>query len=144
MTLQKSYTQKKSEIQHDWFVADATDQVLGRFASKIAHVLRGKHKPTYTPHMDGGDFVVVTNAEKVKFTGNKLNAKKYYNFTGFRGGLKEQTAKQMIQETPEDVLTLAVRGMLPKGPLGRQMLSKLKVYAGNEHPHTAQQPKELV
>lgn len=144
MILQKSYTQKKSDIQNDWFVADATDQTLGRFATKVAHVLRGKHKATFTPHMDGGDFVVVTNAEKIKMTGNKLNAKKYYSYSGYRGGLKETTAKDLLQEKPEDIVTFAVKGMLPKGPLGRQMLSKLKVYAGSEHPHTAQQPKELV
>lgn len=141
--LQKSYTQKKSEINAEWFVADASDQVLGRFASKIAHVIRGKHKATFTPHMDGGDFVIVTNAQNIVLTGNKLDAKKYYSFSGYRGGLKTKTAKEVLRDNPEDMIKAAVKGMLPKGPLGRQMLSKLKVYAGSEHPHAAQNPKEM-
>ncbi|MCB0272331.1 MAG: 50S ribosomal protein L13 [Bdellovibrionales bacterium] len=144
MSLQKSYTPTKADHQKEWFVADASNQVLGRFASKIAHILRGKHKPTFATHMDMGDFVVVTNADKIRFTGNKLNAKKYYEFTGYRGGLKTKTAKDLLQNNPEEIITLAVKGMLPSGPLGRQMLTKLKVYAGNEHPHSAQNPKELV
>ncbi len=141
--LQKTYSLKASEISRQWFHADANDKVLGRLATRIAHVLRGKHKPSYTPHMDNGDFVVVTNAEKIRFTGDKLNQKKYFNYSGYRGGLKERTAKQMVEEKPEEVIKLAVKGMLPKGPLGRQMLSKLKVYAGQEHPHEAQQPETL-
>jgi len=144
MSLQKSYTPTKADHQKEWFVADASNQVLGRFASKVAHILRGKHKPTFATHMDMGDFVVVTNADKIRFTGNKLNAKKYYEFTGYRGGLKTKTAKDLLQNNPEEIITLAVKGMLPSGPLGRQMLTKLKVYAGNEHPHSAQNPKELV
>lgn len=141
--LQKTYSLKESEISRTWFHADADAQVLGRLASRVAHVLRGKHKPSYTPHMDNGDFVVVTNAEKIRFTGDKLNQKKYYNYSGYRGGLKESTAKQMMENKPEEVIKLAVKGMLPKGPLGRQMLTKLKVYSGQEHPHEAQQPVTL-
>lgn len=141
---QKSYTPKKNDIQNNWLVADANDKVLGRFASKVAHVLRGKHKPTFAPNMDGGDFVIVTNASKIRFTGNKLNAKKYYRHTGYMGGLKEITAKDLMKTNPEEVLIQAIKGMLPKGPLGRQMFGKLKVYAGAEHPHIAQNPKELV
>jgi len=141
--IQKSYTQKKDDIAPIWFVADASEQVLGRLSSQIAHVLRGKHKATYTPHMDGGDYVVVTNADKIRLTGNKLEAKKYYSYSGFRGGLKEKTAKVMMEEEPTEVIKAAIRGMLPKGPLGRQMLSKLKVYVGSEHPHHAQNPQSF-
>lgn len=141
MKQQKSYTQKKGDITASWFVADATDQVLGRFASKVAHILRGKHKATFTPHMDGGDFVIVTNASKITLTGSKLDQKNYYRFSGYRSGLKVTPARDLIQNNPEDMIKFAVKGMLPKGPLGRQMLTKLKVYAGAEHPHAAQNPQ---
>jgi large subunit ribosomal protein L13 len=122
---------------------DANDKVLGRLATAIAMVLRGKNKPIFTPHMDTGDFVIVINAEKVKLTGNKLNDKKYYSHSGYPGGLKETTAGKLLKEKPERVLISAVRGMLPKNSLGRQLIKKLKIYAGPEHPHTAQNPKLL-
>lgn len=132
-----------NEIERRWFVVDASGQVLGRLATKIATVLRGKHKPQFTPHLDTGDFVVVVNAEKVRLTGRKLDQKKYYRHSGYMGGLKEFTAKQMLQRKPEEVIRLAVKRMLPKNRLGRKQLKKLKIYAGPEHPHVAQQPKPL-
>ncbi|HKI52442.1 MAG TPA: 50S ribosomal protein L13 [Geothermobacteraceae bacterium] len=134
---------KKIEVQKDWFVVDLDDQVLGRAAAKIAHVLRGKHKAIYTPHVDTGDFVIVLNADKVRLTGNKLADKKYYRHTGYPGGIREITAGKLLEKRPEDVIKKAVKGMLPKNKLGRQMFKKLKVYAGNDHPHAAQQPKSL-
>jgi len=134
---------KQSEIKRDWLVVDLDGQVLGRAASLIARVLRGKHKAIYTPSVDAGDFVVVVNAEKIKLTGNKLSDKMYHRHTGYPGGLRSQTAATMLEKKPEDVIRKAVKGMLPKNKLGRQMLKKLKVYAGPEHPHQAQQPKEL-
>ncbi len=137
LTITKSFQEKNPS----WLLYDAGGLVLGRLASAIAHRLRGKHKPTYTPHMDNGDYVIVINAEKVKLTGNKENDKIYYRHSGYPGGLREKNASTLRQDKPEQLLFLAVRGMLPKGPLGRQMLSKLKVYAGSEHPHEAQQPK---
>jgi len=130
-------------VQKNWYVVDLEDKVLGRAAAQIAHVLRGKHKPTYTPHVDTGDFVVVLNADKVKLTGNKLAAKKYYRHSGFPGGLKEITAEKLLEKKPEELIKAAVKGMLPKNKLGRQMFRKLKVYTGSEHPHAAQQPKSL-
>jgi large subunit ribosomal protein L13 len=139
----KTYTQKKEEVQRDWRVVDASGQVLGRMASQIAAVLRGKDKPTFTHHVDGGDFVVVVNAEKLVLTGNKLETKLYRYHTGYRGGVKTQTAKQMVENDPEEMIRLAVWGMLPKGPLGRDMIGKLKVYRGPSHPHEAQQPKPM-
>jgi len=134
---------KKIEVQKNWFVVDLEDQVLGRAAAKIAHVLRGKHKAIYTPHVDTGDFVIVLNADKVRLTGNKLADKKYYRHSGYPGGIREITAGQLLEKRPEDVIKKAVKGMLPKNKLGRQMFKKLKVYAGSDHPHAAQQPKAL-
>jgi len=134
---------KKIEVQKNWFVVDLENQVLGRAAAKIAHVLRGKHKAIYTPHVDTGDFVIVLNADKVRLTGNKLADKKYYRHTGYPGGIREITAGKLLEKRPEDVIKKAVKGMLPKNKLGRQMFKKLKVYAGSDHPHAAQQPKSL-
>ena len=135
---------KPAEIERRWYLVDASDQVLGRLATRLATVLRGKHKPIYTPHVDTGDFVVVVNAARVRLTGNKREAKTYYRHTGWPGGLKSTTAAKVLEGAhPERVLEAAVRGMLPKNHLGRQMLSKLKVYAGAEHPHAAQQPEVL-
>lgn len=134
---------KKIEVQKDWFVVDLEDQVLGRAAAKIAHVLRGKHKAIYTPHVDTGDFVIVLNAGKIRLTGNKLADKKYYRHSGYPGGIREITAGQLLDKRPEDLIKKAVKGMLPKNKLGRQMFKKLKVYAGSDHPHAAQQPKSL-
>jgi large subunit ribosomal protein L13 len=139
----KTYQQKPAEVQRDWFVVDAQGKVLGRLASRIASILRGKHKPTFTPHVDGGDFVVVVNAEKVRLTGRKLHEKVYYWHSGYPGGIKSATAAQMLDRKPEWVIQKAVQRMLPKNPLGRRMLRKLKVYRGPEHPHAAQQPKPL-
>ncbi len=140
--MQNTYSAKKSEIQRDWLIIDATDLTVGRLASEVASLLRGKHKPTFTPHMDCGDYVVIINADKVKFTGKKLTDKKYYRHTGHPGGLKEETAGKLLERAPERVLEYAVKGMLPKNRLGRQMYRKLFVYAGADHKHTAQQPKE--
>lgn len=134
---------KQSDIQRKWFVVDLEGKVLGRAAAEIARVLRGKHKPVYTPSVDAGDFVVVLNAEKVRLTGNKLADKMYYHHTGYPGGIRSISAEKLLEKKPEDLIVKAVRGMLPKNKLGRQMLKKLKVYAGGEHPHAAQQPKEL-
>ncbi|MFH1262658.1 MAG: 50S ribosomal protein L13 [Pseudomonadota bacterium] len=139
----KTYMQKKEEAQRNWRVVDATGQVLGRLCSQIAIVLRGKDKPTFTPHVDGGDFVIVVNAEKVALTGDKLNKKLYRHHTGYRGGVVTKTAKQMIDTDVEEMFRLAVWGMLPKGPLGRDVIGKLKVYRGPSHPHEAQQPKPM-
>lgn len=130
-------------VQRNWYVVDGTNQTVGRISSKIAAVLRGKNKAYYTPHVDCGDFIVVTNAEKVKFTGNKFEDKVYINFSGYPGGKKEETAKDLIKRRPEVIIERAVKGMLPKNRLGRKMIKKLFVYAGNQHPHTAQQPKPL-
>lgn len=139
----KTPSAKKHEVTREWFVVDAQDLVLGRMSTRIATVLRGKHKPIYTPHVDTGDFVVVINAEKVKVTGRKEEDKLYHSYTGFPGGLKTTTVRRQRADHPERLVTAAVKGMLPKGPLGRQMLKKLKVYAGATHPHTAQAPKPL-
>ncbi len=139
----KSYMATPQTVNPDWFMVDAEDLIVGRLAVKNATVLRGKHKPTYTPHVDTGDFVVVVNADKVRFTGNKLDQKMYWWHTGHPGGIRGRTAKEMLERKPEDVLIAAVRGMLPKNSLGRKMLSKLKVYAKPGHPHEAQQPKPL-
>lgn len=130
-----------TQVEHAWFVIDAEQAVVGRLATQIASILRGKHKPCFTPHVDTGDYVIVVNAEKVRFTGNKENDKLYYRYSGYPGGLKSRRAREMRQRRPEHIVRHAVKGMLPKGPLGRSMLSKLKVYAGTEHPHAAQQPK---
>ncbi len=134
---------KEQDIVRDWYVVDLEDVVLGRAATEIARVLRGKHKPIYTPSVDTGDFVVVLNADKIKLTGNKLADKKYYHHTGWQGGIKEITAEKLLGKKPEILVETAVKGMLPKNKLGRKMFRKLKVYAGGEHPHAAQQPKEL-
>lgn len=141
--MKNSYMQKKEEIARNWYVIDATDKTLGRLATKVAHILRGKHKATYTPHVDCGDFVIITNASKVNLTGNKLNDKIYYNHSGYTGGLRERTAREMKENYSEEMIERAVKGMLPKGRLGRQMYRKLFVYAGDTHPHMAQQPVEL-
>ena len=139
----KTFVAKPAEVQRDWYVVDAEGKTLRRLATEIARRLRGKHKPEYTPHVDTGDYIVVVNAEKVGVTGNKRKDKTYYHHTGFPGGLKEASFEKMVETFPERTIELAVKGMLPKGPLGRAMYAKLKVYAGAEHPHQAQQPKEL-
>ncbi|NNC54666.1 MAG: 50S ribosomal protein L13 [Pseudomonadales bacterium] len=139
----KTYSAKPADVQHDWYVVDATNKTLGRIASAIAHRLRGKHKPEYTPHVDTGDYIVVINAEKVAVTGNKASDKIYHSHTGYPGGLKSMSFEKLIEKAPERTIQGAVKGMLPRNPLGRAMFSKLKVYAGAEHPHTAQQPQVL-
>jgi len=139
----KTFTAKPQSVQRDWYVVDATDKTLGRLATEIARRLRGKHKPEFTPHVDTGDYIVVINAEKVKVTGNKAKAKTYYRHTGYPGGLRSMTFDKLIEYAPQRIIEGAVKGMLPKGPLGRAMYTKLKVYAGAEHPHAAQQPQEL-
>ena len=141
--MKNTYMQKKQEVKRDWYVIDATDVNLGRLASKAAHILRGKHKTTFTPHVDCGDNIIVVNAEKVNLTGNKLNDKIYYNHSGYTGGLRQRTAKVMKEKYPVEMVERAIKGMLPKGRLGRQMYKKLFVYTGSEHPRMAQQPKEL-
>jgi len=134
---------KPESVKRDWYVVDATDKTLGRLATELARRLRGKHKPEYTPHVDTGDYLVIINAEKVRVTGNKAKGKIYYRHTGFPGGIKEMSFEKLIDHAPERVIEGAVKGMLPKGPLGRAMFAKLKVYAGAEHPHAAQQPQTL-
>lgn len=133
----------KSQIEKDWVLVDAGNKILGRLATQIASLLRGKNKPIFTPHLDTGDFVVVINAQKVKLSGRKLKDKIYYHYTGYPGGMKSITPKDLLQKKPEEVIRKAVWGMLPKNKLGRQMLTKLKVYPGEEHPHQAQQPKRV-
>lgn len=135
-----TYSAKPSEIMRAWYVVDAEDLILGRLAAQIAHRLRGKHKAQYTPHMDTGDYVVVVNADRLRVTGQKLDNKKYYRHTGYPGGIREMNLRTLLAKRPERVLELAVKRMLPRGPLGRQMYRKLKVFAGAEHAHTAQQP----
>lgn len=139
----KSFMASPSTVERKWYVVDAEGKTLGRLASEIANVLRGKKKPIYTPHIDTGDYVIVVNAAKVVTTGKKLDQKKYYHHSEYVGGMKEATLKEMMQKKPEFVITHAVKGMLPKGPLGRQMLTKLHVYAGPEHAHAAQKPETL-
>jgi len=139
----KTFSAKPHEVTREWFVVDAADKVLGRLATEIAHRLRGKHKAIYTPHVDTGDFIVVTNVDKIRVTGNKAEDKKYYRHSGYPGGIYETNFKKMQQRFPGRALEKAVKGMLPKGPLGYAMLKKLKCYAGAQHPHTAQQPKAL-
>ena len=138
-----TFTAKTAEIERQWYVVDAENQTLGRLAARIAPILRGKHKPTYTPHLDCGDFVIVINADKVRVTGRKLDQKFYYRYSGYPGGLKSISARDQLAKHPERVVEAAVRGMLPKNSLGRQMFKKLRVYAGDSHPHQAQQPKPL-
>lgn len=139
----KSYVASPSTIERKWYVVDATGHTLGRLSSEIAKILRGKHKPTFTPHIDTGDYVIVVNADKIKVTGKKLEQKIYYNHSDYVGGMRETTLKEKLAKKPEDVIYLAVKGMLPKGPLGRQMLKKVHVYAGPEHEHAAQKPEVL-
>ena len=139
----KTFSPTPKDIDRKWYVVDAQDQVLGRLATQIAHRLRGKHKPEFAPHMDNGDFIIVVNCDKIKVTGTKMDKKLYYRHSGWVGGLKSTTLADMLAEKPERVLVAAVKGMLPKNRLARHMLKKLKVYAGPEHPHTAQQPQPL-
>lgn len=139
----RSYMASAATIERKWYVVDAADQTLGRLASQVASVLRGKNKPTYTPSMDTGDYVIVVNADKIKVTGKKLDQKIYYRHSDYVGGMKETTLKELLAKKPEDVINFAVKGMLPKGPLGRQMIKKLHVYAGPEHDHAAQKPEVL-
>lgn len=139
----KTYIAKAESVVNDWFVVDAAGKTLGRLSAEIATRLRGKHKPEYTPHVDTGDYIVVINAEQVRVTGRKSTDKIYYSHTGYVGGIKSISFRQLIEKSPVSPIEIAVKGMLPRGPLGRAMLKKLKVYAGNEHPHAAQQPKEL-
>ena len=141
--MKNSYMQRKEDIVRNWYVIDAEGKNLGRIATEAAHILRGKHKPTFTPHVECGDFVIIVNASKVNLTGNKLNDKIYYNHSGYTGGLRERTAREMLENYPVEMLERAVKGMLPKGRLGRQMYKKLFVYAGEEHPHMAQKPSKL-
>ncbi len=139
----KTFSAKPESVKRDWYVVDASGKTLGRLATEIASRLRGKHKPEYTPHVDTGDYIVVINAEKVAVTGRKASAKMYYHHTGYPGGIKETNFETLIDTKPQMVIEKAVKGMLPRNPLGRAMFSKLKVYAGAEHPHTAQQPQQL-
>jgi large subunit ribosomal protein L13 len=141
--MKNTYMQKKEEVVRNWYVVDAEGLTLGRLATKVAHVLRGKHKVTYTPHVDCGDFVIVVNADKVVLTGDKLDKKVYYDHSGYTGGLRERTARVMKEKYPVEMVERAIKGMLPHGRLGRQMYKKLFVYAGETHPHAAQQPVEL-
>ena len=139
----KTYVAKTEEVNRDWYLVDAENQVLGRIATTIANVLRGKNKPTFTPSVDTGDFVIVVNAAKIALTGNKLADKTYYSHSGYPGGIKPITAGKLLEKKPEDLIKHAVKGMLPKNKLARHMLNKLKIYSGSEHPHKAQQPKAL-
>jgi large subunit ribosomal protein L13 len=139
----KTYVAKPTDRERDWLVVDATGQTLGRLATQIADTLRGKRKPTYTPHIDTGDFVIVVNAEKISVTGNKIRDKRYYRHSGYPGGLKFRTLGEMLERRPEEVIRIAVKGMLPRNRLARKQITKLKVYAGPEHPHAAQQPRPM-
>ena len=140
----KTFSAKPAEVQRDWYVVDATDRVLGRLSSEIARRLRGKHKPEYTPHVDTGDYIIVVNAAKIRVTGKKKTDKVYYRHSGYIGGIKSITLDKLLQTAPERAIEHAVKGMLPKNPLGRAMYCKLKVFAGPKHPHVAQQPRPLV
>jgi large subunit ribosomal protein L13 len=139
----KTFVTTPTDIQRQWWVVDAEGQTLGRLASKIAPILRGKHKPTFVPNLDTGDYVIVINCDKLVVTGNRLDDKKYYRYSGFHGGMKEITLRNQLQQHPDRVIEAAVKGMLPKGPLGRAMLKKLKIYTGGEHTHQAQNPQVL-
>ncbi len=143
MRTQKTYMAKPGEVERRWYVVDAKDKVVGRLASRIAMILMGKHKPHYTPHLDTGDFVVVINASRVRFTGRKWEQKCYYRHSGYPGGLKVRKAREVLEKNPEEILRHAVRGMLPKNHLGRRLLKKLKIYPGESHPHQAQKPAQL-
>lgn len=140
----KTYVAKPQEVERKWYVVDAEGQTLGRLATQVASILRGKHKPTYTPHVDTGDHVIIINAEKIHLTGKKLQAKKYYRHSGYVGGIKSTTAGELLNRHPERVIRAAVWGMVPHNKLGRQVIKKLKIYAGPEHPHEAQMPETLV
>lgn len=140
----KTISAKPHEVQHAWYVVDATDKILGRLATVVASRLRGKHKPEYTPHVDTGDYIIVLNAEKIRVTGNKSTDKQYHHHTGHPGGIKSVSFEKMRQTHPMRLIELAIKGMLPKNPLGRQMYRKLKIYVGSEHPHAAQQPLSLL
>ncbi|HAZ79328.1 50S ribosomal protein L13 [Porticoccaceae bacterium] len=139
----KTYSAKAESVERDWYIVDAADKTLGRLATEVASRLRGKHKPEYTPHVDTGDYIVIINADKVTVTGNKATKKIYYSHTGYPGGIKDITFEKLMEKAPERALQSAVKGMLPKGPLGREMFRKLKIYVGSEHPHAAQQPQTL-
>lgn len=139
----QTFNAKPAEVKHSWYLVDATDKTLGRLSTEIARRLRGKHKPEFTPHVDTGDYIVVINAEKVRVTGNKSQDKKYHRYSGYQSGLTTHTFEELIEKAPQRVIEFAVKGMLPKGPLGREIFKKLKVYAGTEHPHKAQQPITL-
>ncbi len=139
----KTYVAKPADIRRSWYVVDATDKTLGRLASAVAMRLRGKHKPEYTPHMDTGDFIIIVNADKVRVSGKKSQDKIYYRHTGYPGGIKSETFEKLLERKPEAIVEKAIKGMLPKGPLGREMFRKLKVYAGASHEHQAQQPQQL-
>jgi large subunit ribosomal protein L13 len=139
----KTYSAKKEDIKRQWVIIDARDQVLGRLATRVAHILRGKNKPIFTNHVDTGDFVIIVNAEKIRLTGNKMDDKMYYRHSGYPGGIKGITAREMLERKPDQVVRIAVKGMLPKNRLGSSLISKLKVYAGPDHPHGAQQPEKL-
>jgi large subunit ribosomal protein L13 len=139
----KTYSAKQDEVRRNWYLVDATNKTLGRLATELARRLRGKHKPEFTPHVDTGDYIVVINAEKIVVTGNKASDKVYYHHSGYPGGIKSETFEKKIQKSPESIIEIAVKGMLPKGPLGRAIFRKLKVYAGAQHPHSAQQPELL-
>ena len=141
--IQKTYATTPAIIERRWWVVDAHGMTLGRLASKVAPILRGKHKPYFTPHLDTGDYVIIINADKIHVTGKRLDQKKYYRHSGYPGGLKSMTLRELMDKFPTRALKFAIKGMLPKGPLGRKMLTKLKVYAGAEHPHQAQQPQIL-
>ena len=140
----KTFSAKKEDIKPKWHLIDANGEILGRLAVTVAKVIRGKHKPTFTPHVDTGDFVIIVNADKVRLTGNKLKDKMYYRHTGYPGGIRSMSAEKLLQKKPEEVLRKAIRGMLPKNSLGRHILKKAKIYASADHPHSAQQPVELV
>lgn len=139
----KTFSAKKEDINPKWYIIDANGEILGRLASKIATIIRGKYKPTFTPHVDTGDYVIVINAQKVRLTGKKLKDKIYYHHTGFPGGIRQISAEKLLQKKPTEVLKKAIKGMLPKNSLGRQILKKAKIYASTDHPHSAQQPKTL-
>ena len=143
VNIMKTYSARKEDIERQWVVIDAQDQVLGRLATRVATILRGKNKPIFTNHVDTGDFVIIVNAEKVRLTGNKLDAKMYYRHSGYPGGIKGMTAREMLERKPEQVIKNAVKGMLPKNRLASKVLTKLKVYAGPDHPHQSQQPEKL-
>lgn len=139
----KTYSAKPEQVERGWYIVDLKDQCLGRAAAKVASILRGKHRPLYTPHVDTGEYVIVVNADKVKLTGRKLEEKKYYRHTGYHGGLKTRVAGEMLKEDPVEIFKAAVKGMMPKNPLGRSMMTKLKVYSGPNHPHAAQTAKAI-